>query len=344
MIHVGIVGASGYSGAELMRLLAPRTDISLDVVSAATSAGKRVDEMYPSLTGVVDLTLGDFTPSLFDGLDLVFVALPSGGGMTVVPELLDRAGRVIDLGGDFRLQDALLYESFYGHRHTATGLLPEAVYGLPELNADRIVTACLIANPGCYPTSAILPLAPLLKIGAISPEGIVITSLSGVSGAGRSASVDMSFAEVNENVRAYKIGTHQHIPEIQSVLATVAGKDVSLSFVPHLVPLTRGIYTTIHASLVGTFDRDELLRVCSGFYADAPFVRVRQTVPQIKDVVMTNFCDFTLTVEERTKQVIITSTIDNLVKGAAGQALQNMNLMFSLPETAGLLGKELHHV
>jgi N-acetyl-gamma-glutamyl-phosphate reductase len=344
MVRCGIVGASGYSGAELMRLLAPREDVALEVVSAATSAGKRVDEVYPSLAGVVDLTFGEFNPSQFDGLDVVFIALPSGEGMKVVPELLERVGHVIDLGGDFRLQDMKLYEEYYGHRHSAAALLPSAVYGLPELNAEKIASAQLIANPGCYPTSAILPLAPLLKTGAISPDGIVITSMSGVSGAGRSASVEMSFVEVNENIRAYKPGRHQHIPEIAFVLSGVAGKNVSLSFVPHLVPLTRGIYTTIHARLAGAFTRDEMLRICSGFYADAPFVRVRQSIPQIKDVVMTNFCDFTLVVEERTQQVIVTSTIDNLIKGAAGQAIQNMNIVTGLPETTGLLRKEAHYV
>lgn len=264
--------------------------------------------------------------------------------MNIIPQIMDRVGRIVDLGGDFRLPDAKLYETFYGHRHVAPELLGEAVYGLPELYKQRIVVAHLVANPGCYPTSAILPLLPLLKVGLISKKGIVINSLSGVSGAGRSASVEMSFAEVNENIRAYKVGKHQHIPEIQSVLEQATGERIGLSFVPHLVPLTRGIYTTIHADLTCECTKEELFAVYVNFFTDSPFVRLREAIPQIKDVVYTNFCDISIAIEPRTNQLIIMSTIDNLVKGAAGQAIQNMNIMLGLPEETGLLGKELQHV
>ena len=210
------------------------------------------------------------------------------------------------------------------------------MYGLPEINRDLIAAAGFVANPGCYPTSAILALLPALKHGIINPSGIVINSLSGVSGAGRSASVDMSFAELNENVRAYKIGTHQHIPEIESVLSGASGTPVTASFVPHLIPVTRGIYTTAHANLAVTVSADELLTLYGEFYATHPFVRMTRQVPQILAVVKTNFCDVGLAIEPRTNQLIVMSVLDNLVKGAAGQAVQNMNLMFGVPETTGL--------
>jgi len=327
-----------------MRLLATRSDVSIAEVVAGASAGKRVDEVYPALTGVVDLTFESFDPDRLEGLDVVFIALPSGEGMKVVPQLMDRVERIIDLGGDFRLQDPALYEKYYGHKHTASSLLDDAVYGLPELNKDRIASAHLVANPGCYPTSAILPLLPLLKTSLIAPDHIVINSLSGVSGAGRSASVEMSFAEVNENIRAYKIGRHQHIPEMESILEQASGKHVGLSFVPHLVPLTRGIHSTIHADLTNPSTDEELQSAYEEFYVDAPFVRMRKTTPQIKDVAYTNFCDMAFTIEPRTDQLIITSVIDNLVKGAAGQAIQNMNIMLGLPEETGLLRKEMQNV
>jgi N-acetyl-gamma-glutamyl-phosphate reductase len=344
MIQVGVVGASGYSGAELMRLLSARPDVTIAKVIAGTSAGRRVDELYPFFAGSIDLTFEPFDAGQLDGLNVVFVALPSAEGMSVVPQIMDRVERVIDLGGDFRLANSRIYEKFYGHKHTAPGLLAEAVYGLPELNKERIADAHIVANPGCYPTSAILPLLPVLKAGLISTTGIVINSLSGVSGAGRSASVEMSFAEVNENIRAYKIGKHQHIPEIQSVLEQATDESIGISFVPHLVPLTRGIYTTIHANLAESSTEEEVRSVYNDFYVDAPFVRVREAIPQIKDVVYTNFCDIGFTIEHRTNQLIIISTIDNLMKGAAGQAIQNMNIMLGLPEETGLLRKELQHV
>jgi len=344
MIHVGIVGASGYAGAELMRLLGPRPDVCIDVAAAGTSAGARVPDLYPFLQGIVDLTLEPFDPARCEGLDVVFVALPSGEGMKAVPPLIEGAARIIDLGGDFRLPDPGAYERFYGRPHECPRLLDQAVYGLPELNREAIGQARLVANPGCYPTSALLALLPVLKAGVVSPQGIVITSVSGVSGAGRSSSVDMSFAEVNENVRAYKVGRHQHIPEIHAVLEAATGTAVSLSFVPHLVPLTRGIYTTIHAQLLPATRNDDVLDTYRTFYADAPFVRVRTTTPQIRDVTYTNFCDIGATREPRTNQLIIISTIDNLVKGAAGQAVQNMNIMLGLPEDTGLGRREIQHV
>ncbi len=254
----------------------------------------------------------------------------------MVPRLHGQVGRVIDLGGDFRLKSPALYEQYYRHAHSATALLGEAVYGLPELGTDRIRPARLLANPGCYPTSAILALAPALRAGLVRPEGIVINALSGTSGAGRSSSVDLSFTEVNESVRAYKVGTHQHIPEIESVLTEAAGAAVTVSFIPHLLPITRGIYTTVHAALARPVTRASVEELYRDFYRSAPFVRVIAGVPQISAVTRTNYCDIGLSVNERTGQLVVISTIDNLVKGAAGQAVQNMNIMFGLPETSGL--------
>jgi len=254
-----------------------------------------------------------------------------------VPAMLSAGKRIIDLGGDFRLQDTSLYERYYKRTHSASATLKHSVYGLPEWNCSQIKSASLIANPGCYPTSAILPLAPLLKDGIIESNGIAINSLSGVSGAGRSASVDMSFAEVNESVRAYKVGTHQHIPEIKTTLELLSNIQVGLSFVPHLLPITRGIYTSTYTKLKKPTNEQAILAVYEKYYSAAPFVRYSTTaIPEIKNVAYTNFIDIGFRINQEDGQLIVLSTIDNLIKGAAGQAVQNMNIMFGLNETEGL--------
>ena len=337
VVNAAIIGASGYSGAELLRVLSSHPGVRVQKVTAASSAGKRVDALYPAFAGQCDLEYDELVPAGLDGIDVAFVALPSGEAMKIIPLLRDRVRRIIDLGGDFRLRSAGLYEKYYRHLHTAPELLTAAVYGLPELNRDLIAAAKFVANPGCYPTGAILALLPALKHGIIHPGGIVINSLSGVSGAGRSASVEMSFAEINENVRAYKIGIHQHIPEIESVLAEASGAAVTVSFVPHLIPITRGIYTTAHAGLSVALSAAELLTLYEEFYAPHPFVRITRQVPQMLAVTRTNYCDIGIAIEGRTNQLIVMSVIDNLVKGAAGQAVQNMNIMCGFNETEGLL-------
>ncbi len=331
-MQCGIVGASGYTGGELLRLLARADRIRVARLTAHTAAGKPVDAVHPSLRGVYSLAFEEFTPERLDGLECVFIGLPSGEAMHVVPALQGRVGRIIDLGGDFRLSDPEEYERYYGRKHTAPALLGTAIYGLPELHRDKIRNASFICNPGCYPTSVILGLLPALKAQAVRTQGIVVTSMSGVSGAGRSSSVELSFTEVNESLRAYKVGKHQHLPEIRSVLQGAAGAPVSLSFVPHLVPLTRGIYTTIHADLQGSMTTGEALALYEAHYAGEPFVRVRREVPDIRSVAYTNFCDISVSVDSATNKLVILSVIDNLVKGAAGQALQNMNIMFGFPE------------
>ncbi len=336
MVNAVIIGASGYSGAELLRVLSSHPGVRVRKVTASSSAGQRVDALYPAFAGQCDLAYDELVPAGLDGIDVAFVALPSGEAMKVVPLLREKVGRIIDLGGDFRLGSPELYEQYYRRRHAAPELLAASVYGLPELNREAIVSAKLVANPGCYATAAILSLLPALKHGIINAAGIVINALSGVSGAGRSASVEMSFSEVNENVRAYKVGTHQHIPEIESVLARASGGAVSASFVPHLIPITRGIYSTAHAGLSVSVSAAEIKTLYGGFYAAHPFVRISGQVPQILAVTRTNYCDIGLVIEDRTNQLIAISVIDNLIKGAAGQAVQNMNLMFGLPETMGL--------
>ncbi|MFN0159224.1 MAG: N-acetyl-gamma-glutamyl-phosphate reductase [Bacteroidota bacterium] len=337
MTTVAIIGASGYSGAELVRLLARRADVRLTHLIASSSAGKRFDDMYPAMTGITDIILEPLDYGRLQDTDIAFVALPSGEGMKVVPELLRTVPKVIDLGGDFRLPNVRLYEEFYNHTHLAPSLLTCARYGLPELNRKTIRDARLVANPGCYSTSAILALYPAVASGIISENHIVVNSLSGISGAGRSAKQEMSFTELNENAKAYKIGTHQHTPEMEWALESATSKKVQLSFVPHLIPITRGIYTTIHADLCQNLSSEEVIALYRSYYSNEPFVRVRDQAPQIKHVVQTNYCDIHVVVDARTNQLIITSVIDNLIKGAAGQAIQNLNIMLGVPEQTGLI-------
>jgi len=337
MISVSVIGASGYSGIELLKILVRHPGVRIDKLFANSSAGKHLADVAPIFAKTADRMLESYAVDKILTSDLVFIALPSGEAMNIVPALLSAGKRVIDLGGDFRLQDASLYERYYKRPHTASTHLKQSVYGLPEWNYDQIKTASLIANPGCYPTSAIMPLAPLLKEGIIESEGIAISSLSGVSGAGRSASVDMSFAEVNESVRAYKVGTHQHIPEIRTTLEVLSNTQVKLTFVPHLLPITRGIYTSSYTTLKQHVNEQEILAIYEQYYAAAPFVRYSATViPDIKNVAFTNFIDIGFRINQEDGQLVVLSTIDNLIKGAAGQAVQNMNIMFGLHETEGL--------
>jgi len=337
-IRASIIGASGYSGAELLKILLRHNFVKVDKLFANSSVGKRVKDVNPWFAGRADLTYDQYSVGAVDSSDLVFIALPSREAMNIVPALLERGKKVIDLGGDFRLKDPVLYERFYKQQHTAVHLLPQAVFGLPEWNRTAIKTASLVANPGCYPTSAILPLAPVLKEGIVLQHGITISSLSGVSGAGRSATTDMSFAEVNESVKAYKVGEHQHIPEIRTSLEAITGAPVSLTFVPHLLPITRGIYTSIYATLAKSVTQADILDAFRKHYGKEPFIRFSDTmIPEIKNVNYTNFVDIGFRMYTDNNQLIILSAIDNLVKGAAGQAVQNMNIMLGFNETEGLL-------
>jgi len=335
-ITVSIVGAAGYSGGELIRILLRHPHVRIGRLFAASNAGKPVGDVFPHLRGRLDRIFEAFTPDAVAGSDLVFLALPSGEAMHIVPALLNHGVRIVDLGGDFRLKDPTVYELYYKRPHTAIELLQSAVYAFPEWNATELRTASIVSNPGCYPTSVILPLIPLLKAGIIKPHGIVVNSLSGVSGAGRSASTELSFAEVNESVRPYKVGVHQHTPEIEQALSLLTDTKTTVAFIPHLIPITRGILTTTTAVLARPTSESEIQEVMQRAYANASFVRLLSSMPEIKNVANTNFIDVAWKLYERNDQLIIVSAIDNLVKGAAGQAVQTMNLMFGFEESEGL--------
>lgn len=321
-----------------MRFLIRHQGVHIDKLFAQTSAGKSFADLYPEFRARFEKNLEPYAIEAAAESDCIFLALPSGEAMHLVPALLEQGKTVIDLGGDFRLKNVQEYKQFYKHEHTAAHLLPTAVYGLAEWNASQIKSAKLVANPGCYPTSALLPLLPLLKERLISPSGIVITAMSGVSGAGRKADLSLSFVEVHDSVKAYKVAEHQHLPEIAQTLEVLTEQTVSLSFVPHLIPISRGIYTTIHATLSDGVTEEKLFDAYQRYYAKTSFVRYsRAIIPELKGVVNTNFCDIGFRISSSTKQVVICSAIDNLVKGAAGQAIQNFNLIYGFNETESLL-------
>jgi len=337
LINVGVVGAAGYSGVELIKLLLNHDEVVITKLFGNSSAGNFIEEIHPSLKGMLSIKVEQFSASLLEDVDLLFVAMPSGQSMQVIKDAISVNVKAIDLSGDFRLNDQTVYSEYYKHEHAATELLGDAVYGLSEWNEDEIKNAKLIANPGCYPTSILLALLPLLKENLIESTNIAITSYSGTSGAGKSLSQNMLFGEVNESVRAYKVGDHQHIPEIKQYLEKFSGVKTNFSFVPHLLPVTRGIYTTIHASMKDEVTEAQIISAFKNNYSSAPFIRFFGTeIPEMKNVVYTNFCDIGFKIyEDRT--LVLFSTLDNLVKGAAGQAIQNMNLLFGFDQTEGLL-------
>ncbi len=340
MLKVAIVGASGYTGVELIRLLINHQEAEITAVTSEQSAGKSIATVFPSLNGVFERTL---EPLVVDEIaskaDLVFTALPHQKAMDVVPQFLKAGKKVIDLSADFRIKDALTYGAWY-EPHNAPELLKEAVYGLPELHRSDIKRARLVANPGCYPTSIILGLAPLLINGVIDSSTVIADSKSGVSGAGRSAGLDTHYPEVNEGFKAYKVGEHRHTPEIEQELSLLAGARVTMSFTPHLLPVNRGILSTVYASATKDCTDESVLDLYNEFYKNEQFVRIfkKGAFPNINNVRGSNFCDIGIKVDSRTGRVIIISAIDNLVKGASGQAVQNMNIMYGFPEDKALKG------
>ena len=337
MINVGIVGAAGYSGVELIKLLLNHPEVKIAKLFGHSTVGSRIEDIHTSLRNMISLEIEKYSVEAISGLDLIFVALPSGQAFETVAQAHAAGVKVIDIGGDFRLKDLDDYKKYYKHNHAAAELINYAVYGLSEWNENEIENASIVANPGCYPTSVLLPLIPLLANGLIDESMVSIVSYSGTSGAGKSAKQDMIFSEVNESVRAYKVGNHQHIPEIKLYLEKFGGLTPNFSFVPHLLPITRGIYSTIHAKVKDGVDEVKISEVYSESYETKPFIRlVNPSVPEIKDVNYSNFCDIGFKLSENNILTVI-STIDNLVKGAAGQAIQNMNIMFSLSQTTGLL-------
>jgi N-acetyl-gamma-glutamyl-phosphate reductase len=338
MTNVAIVGASGYTGVELARLLVAHPKVKITCLTSRQHAGVPFSEVFPSMRGVLDLVCDPVDIDLIcSKADLIFTALPHKTAMEVVPSLLSAGKRVIDLSADYRLSDAQTYASWY-QPHTSPHLLNEAVYGLPELYREGISKARLIANPGCYPTSVALALAPLLAKNLVDADTLIIDSKSGVSGAGRVAKQGSLYCEVNESFKAYGVATHRHTPEIEQTLSALADKKVTVSFTPHLLPVNRGILTTCYATLTPFAPIESVLSVFDEFYAEEKFVRVLPSgqLPDVGFVRGSNYCDIGVVTDNRTGRVIIVSAIDNLVKGAAGQAVQNMNILLGCHETTGL--------
>ena len=325
---VAIIGASGYSGQELVRLLLRHPQIEIVQFTSRQYAGKPVSEIFPRFRGQVTATFIEPDAGKISA-DVAFLALPHGVAAEFAVPLLKNGVKVIDLSADFRMKSAATYKEFYEHEHPTPALLAQAVYGLPEIYRDKIRTAQLVACPGCYPTSIILGITPALRKGMIQPSSIIVSSMSGVSGAGRKAVEDYLFCECNESARAYSVPKHRHLSEIEQELGA------TITFVPHLIPLNRGIESTIIASLAGNLEN--VLAAYREFYKGEPFVRVTDGMPDIKNVSVTNFCDISVRVDARTNRLIISSAIDNLTKGAAGQAVQCLNLVCGYPETEGLL-------
>jgi N-acetyl-gamma-glutamyl-phosphate reductase len=336
MIRVAILGASGYSALELIRILLRHPEVEITALTTRKTESPSIGEVHPSLAGRLHLKLESLSADVVaNRADCVFCCLPHGASASAVAELLPLGKKIIDLSADYRLKSAAVYAEWYGLEHADPARLSEAVYGLPEIYRERIQRAQLVANPGCYPTSAILALAPLLRAGAILPRGIIVDSKSGVSGAGRDPKAHLHFPECNESVSAYGVGTHRHMPEIDQVLSHVADSEIRVIFTPHLIPMDRGILSTCYAEPTGEFDDNSLLDVIKTFYANERFIRATPNLPTTKNVAGTNFCDITVrTVRGR---VIVISAIDNLVKGASGAAVQNFNLMNGINESTALL-------
>ena len=332
---IGVVGATGYTGSELVRILANHPEVEIAVITSESRAGEKFSDVHPFFKGIVDQPLHKADKVNELDLDLVFLALPHGVSMEYVKQFAGKGFKIVDFSGDFRLDSPKTYEEWYNKPHTFVAGFDTAVYGLPELFYDKIKGADLVANPGCYPTSAILPLAPLLANGIIESKGIIIDAKSGITGAGIKASTTTHFSNVNDNFRAYGLKNHRHTIEIQGVLSGITA-GVTLQFTPHLLPVDRGILSTTYARPKGATSGAKLKALYQDFYKDKPFVRICDTPPAIKDVRGSNYCNIYADFDERTGNIILISTIDNLVKGAAGQAVQNMNIMLGFEESLGL--------
>lgn len=335
MIQVGIVGGTGYTGVELLRLLLAHPEVNLQAITSRSEEGVRVADMFPNLRGRTDLA---FTVPDIDALtrcDVVFFATPNGIAMTMAQALVDAGVRVIDLAADFRIQDLAVWQQWYGMEHAAPRLVAEAVYGLPELNRAQIRDARVVANPGCYPTAVTLGFLPLMERGLLNGTPLIADAKSGVSGAGRGANVGTLFSEVDGSFKAYATAGHRHLPEIRQNLQLISGGPVDLTFVPHLLPMIRGIHATLYAKVSGELD---LQQIYTQRFADEPFVDVLPagSHPETRSVRGGNLCRMAVHRPQGGDTVVVLSVIDNLVKGAAGQAVQNMNIMFDLPETIGL--------
>ena len=331
MVAVGIIGASGFTGVELLRLCASHPDLDVRVATGDTQAGTAVAELYPSLSAAYgELSFSTYDAGSVDGLDLVFLGLPHGASQAIVPELLGKVGHVVDLAADFRLQDPALYPQWYGEAHTSPERLPDFAYGLPELFRSDIRAADHVATPGCYPTAAVLALAPFVRAGLVATDGIIVDAASGVSGAGRPPKPNTTFCTVDEDFTAYGLLDHRHTPEMEQVLGA------SVLFTPHLAPMNRGILATCYARPTGTTSTAALLDTLRSAYADEPFVVVTDGSPSTKATLGSNCAHVTVRYDERTGWVVAIAAIDNLTKGASGAAVQCANLLLDLPETTGL--------
>jgi N-acetyl-gamma-glutamyl-phosphate reductase len=331
MIKVGIVGGSGYTGEILVGMVLRHPEAKLVFVTSESHKNEKVSDVYPHLEGICDLSYkAPDIDKLAGDADIIFLALPNGMAMNIAPKILDAGAKVIDLSADYRFKDAKVFKDWYKIDHSSTDLLGKAVYGLPEI--ENVKGAKLVANPGCYATASILGLYPLVKLGIIDPGSIVVDAKSGVSGAGKSLTDDTHFPNCNEGISAYKVASHRHTPEIEQEL----GEGINITFTPHLVPMTRGILATIYAKANKPVDEGKLTKSYMDFYKGKPFIRVLDKLPSTKYVYGTNYCDIAVKYDKRANNIIVLSAIDNLVKGASGQAIQNMNIMFGLRETAGL--------
>lgn len=337
-VKAGIIGVTGYTGGELIRLLLGHPQAEIVAAASRSNVGQQVSVVHQHLLELIDLVECDAEAKNFAQCDVVFLAVPHGTSSLIAKELVGMGVKVIDLGADMRLRDIEVYKKWYGMGHSWPEILPETVYGLPEIYRERIKGSDLVANPGCYPTSVILGLAPLLKKGWVKLDSIVIDSKSGITGSGKGLSQQSHFPDMNDNLAAYKLGEHRHTPEIEQELSALAGEQLLVSFNPHLIPMNRGILSTITMQAKTDLTQELLDECYREFYREEHFVRVRnkQQLPQTKWVQGSNYCDVAPVWDERTKRIIVVSVIDNLVKGASGQAVQNMNLMMGLEETMGL--------
>jgi len=336
--RVGIIGATGYTGVELLRLLLHHPQVEVAALTSQKYAGMPIDQVFPSLMKHLPLKCEELNvEQISKKTDFVFTAVPHKTAMEVVPLFHRQGKKIVDLSADFRFRNAAVYEKWY-QKHTSADLLPESVYGLPELHREEIRNARIVGNPGCYPTGALIGLSPLVKKGMISVDHIVVDSKSGVSGAGRDVVLESLFCEVNEGVKAYKIFAHRHTPEIDQELSRLAQKEMNVTFVPHLIPMDRGILSTLYVRLTKKMKTEELLHAIEDFYQGEPFIRTypKGKLPSTKDVRGSNFCGIGVTVSESDDRAVVVTAIDNLVKGASGEAVQNMNIMLGFPETMGL--------
>tara|TARA_B100000315_G_scaffold140799_1_gene129849 strand:+ start:3493 stop:4533 length:1041 start_codon:yes stop_codon:yes gene_type:complete len=336
--RVGIAGGSGYTGIELIRILLGHPEVEIAFITSEKNAGQKVSSVSPSFSKILNLNFISVDQGLKQSCDLVFVALPHKTAMSVVPSFLKNCGKVIDFSADYRLKDTSVYEEWYSTKHTSPELCKTAIYGLPELNGEKIKNAPLVANPGCYATSIILAIAPLIKEKLINLKSIIADSKSGISGAGRTSDPLYSFPERNDSVVAYNVACHRHMPEIEQELLALSGSTIHITFTPQLVPMNRGILSNVYADLKRLLPEKDILNLYKSFYNGKPFIRIGETgkAADTKNVKGSNFCDLSVHIDKRNQRIIICSAIDNLVKGASGQAVQNMNLMLGFDKQTGL--------